>query len=159
MATDGDIRMVFDPEVGYGDFVVENRDLQRDAGLETAVMVSLGSNARADADDELPDANGTRGGWWADSLDGGNNPIGSKLWLLGRGKVIVSELVPRAEQYAKEALQWMIDEGVAREVIATASIVDSQYLLISVQIVRPDTSEIETFKFFYNWRNQELRSV
>lgn len=159
MATDGDIRMTFDPEVGYGDFVVENRDIERDAGLETAVMVSLGTNRRADAEDELPDADGSLAGWWADALDGGDKPIGSKLWLLGRGKAIASELVPRAEQYTKEALQWMKDEGVAQEITATASIVDSAHLSIAVTITRPDSNEPEAFQFFYNWRNQELRSV
>ena len=160
MSTQGDIRLVFDPTVGHGDVVVADRDLERDDGLETAVTISLFSNRRADSEDVLPDADGSREGWWADRADPEDtNPdyIGSKLWLLGRGK-FVTNLPARAEEFAGEALQWMIDDGVASEVQVSASRASTYELSIAVRIVRPEAVTATFFRYFYNWQNQIARS-
>ena len=54
-------------------------------------------------------------GWWADallSMQGDDLGTGSKLWLLRRQKQLESVLV-QAEAYARSALQWLINEGLA----------------------------------------------
>lgn len=88
--------------------------------LETAVIICLMTDARAD-DDELRDGDINRG-WLGDSFDlvDGEAPIGSRLWLLRR-RTVDDVTVPRlAEIYAIQSLQCLIDQGAAAKVTATA---------------------------------------
>jgi len=155
--TNGDIRMVFDAQVGYGDLVEKDHDLERDPGLETAVIVSLFSNRRAEEGDALPDQDSSREGWWADSLEGAE-PHGSKLWLLGREKIVPARLLPRAQQYVKEALQWMIDDGAASEINVTATRYSRDTIRIAIEVVRPEIDRPEFYTYYYNWVEQAARS-
>lgn len=154
--TSGDIRMVFDVSIGHGDLTVQDRDLERDPGLETAVIVSLFSNRRADSLDELPDPSGSSEGWWGDAVS--ENPVGSKLWLVGREKLQPTEVIPRAEQYAKEALAWMIEDNVASEITATAIRYSIDTLRLDLSIIRPEIGRAESFTYFFNWVEQIVRS-
>lgn len=161
IADEGDARFVFDAEQGHADVVIVNRDLERDDGLETAITISLFSNRRADEEDGLPDADGSREGWWGDALLTSRDKIGSKLWLLGRGK-FVDSLLSDAEQYSKEALQWMIDDGVASEINVVAERVQQvttadSVLKLTVEVVRPEGGESVFFPYFFNWKNQVAR--
>ncbi len=82
--------------------------------LVRAVVISLFSWRRANQDDDLP--SGDRFGWWGDTFATElNDRIGSRLWLLSRAK-LTNETLTRAEGYVREALQWMIDDGVAARV-------------------------------------------
>lgn len=154
MTPEGDILFIFDAAIGHGDIAVEDRDLARDAGLETAVIISLFSNRRAEPGERLPDANSSREGWWSDSLNLGI--IGSKLWLIERDK-IVSEVIPLAEQYAKEALQWLITDGVASTVETEASRAGLGEIRLIVRIYRPNIDDSTAFTFYYNWAAQSAR--
>lgn len=167
---EGDARFIFDAQDGHADVAIVNRDLSRDDGLETAITVSLFSNKRAEEDDELPDADGTREGWFGDALLTNGDTIGSKLWLLSRSK-FNDDLLNDAQQFSLEALQWMIDDGVAGEInvtvervmvnafvdIAGVTKVDQSAMKITVEIVRPDNGESVFFPYFYNWKNQVAR--
>lgn len=82
--------------------------------LVRAVMISLFTWRRANPDDDLPAD--SRHGWWGDIYpDIPNDRIGSRLWLLSRAK-ITTETIARAKEYAEEALQWLIEDGVASRV-------------------------------------------
>ncbi len=167
---EGDARFTFDAQDGHADISIVNRDLARDDGLETAITVSLFSNRRAEEDDELPDADGTREGWFGDALLTNGDKIGSKLWLLGRGK-FNNDLLNDAEQYAAEALEWLVEDGVAGGInvtvervmvqafvdVAGVQRVDQSALKITVEVVRPDNGESVFFPYFYNWKNQVAR--
>ncbi len=100
------------------------RDLEGDAGLLTAVIISLFTDARARDDDPLPDERvgvpSDRRGWWGDHVSapaaGGAQArpqsLGSRLWLLWREKDL-DVVVARAQAYAEEALAWLTAEGAA----------------------------------------------
>ncbi|MDD0972443.1 phage GP46 family protein [Pseudomonas fontis] len=92
--------------------MIEHDDLH--ASLNRAVLISLFSWRRAEPDDPVDDEQ--RYGWWGDSFPGvANDRIGSRLWLLQR--VRLTEQTRRdAEFYAREALQWLIDDGHCRAV-------------------------------------------
>lgn len=97
--------------------------LRAKAQLETAVLICLMTDARAEID-ELRDGDINRG-WPGDSFDidaeAGEGPIGSKLWLLLR-RTVDDEIVPRlAEAYALDALQTLIDQGAAAAASAVAT--------------------------------------
>jgi phage gp46-like protein len=96
----------------WGDWQFEPPDLLNDPGPETAVLLSLFTDRLAEDDDLLPDQlNSDRRGWWADT-NAPEGPLGSKLWTLAREKQTESVRV-RAEQYCREALQWMLDDDAA----------------------------------------------
>jgi phage gp46-like protein len=106
------------------DWAIEGPSLEADDGLETAVIISLFTDRRANADDVLPDGGDDRRGWWGDGWpDVDRDKIGSRLWLLSREKDM-RQVVNRAREYARESLQWLIDDGVARQVEVSAGWVD-----------------------------------
>lgn len=98
------------------DLAFFNGDFVPDDSLRTAVFVSLFT------DKEYPDAaDGDRRGWWGDALAAvPGDRIGSLLWLLQR-ELITPETNARAEGYAKDALAWMLADGVASSVKCTAT--------------------------------------
>lgn len=113
-------------------------DLQSDAGLETAVILSLFLDRRALTSDTLPDATDDRRGWWADVLGASGDRIGSRLWLISRATLPNPQTLGQARAYAEEALAWMVEDGVARRVIATATRLAANRLGLAIEIHRGD---------------------
>lgn len=104
--------------------------------LVRAVIVSLFTWRRANPDDPLP--GDLRMGWWGDSFPSTpNDRIGSRLWLLSRS-TLTPETVARAREYALEALQWLIDDGVAARVEVEAERQGLQALAIGCRIYKSD---------------------
>lgn len=101
--------------------------------LPRAVINSLFSWRRAESDDILPGT--SRYGWWADTYDDDGEKFGSRLWLLSRSKA-TGEVTLLAREHAQEALQWLIDDGVATEVNVTAERGEEGRLDLSVEVVR-----------------------
>ena len=106
----------------------------------------------------MPDPNSIdRRGWWADSTsEADNDQIGSRLWLLERAKNI-TETLRKAEEYAIEALQWMITEGIASKIEATATsdgtVTDALRLDLQVRIFK-DSGEVTAVNFLNAWEEQ-----
>lgn len=96
----------------YGDWSLAGADLESGDDIVTAVLISLFTDRLAGPDDVLTDGTNDRRGWWADSS---NNAIGSRLWLLTRAKHTTATL-GLAEAYIAEALQWLLDDGVASKI-------------------------------------------
>lgn len=132
-----DIKTIFiDFEHGT-DYALDSLGLAEEYGLETAVILSLFTDRRANADDIIPDGSTDRRGWWADQFaDINNDQFGSRLWLLSREKQLSAVLV-RAQQYADEALLWLVDDGVAESVEVVASNPRMGILALLVAITRP----------------------
>lgn len=133
-----DIRTVWPPLTVSGDWLIAPPDLASDADLETAVLISLFTDRRADPDDALPGAPGDLRGWWGDTPaddDQPADPLGSKLWLLSREKQ-TNDARLRAEDYAKDALAWMLEDGVADEIAVAGSYPQSGWLMLQVDIYR-----------------------
>ena len=100
--------------------------LDESVALESAVLVALCSDAEASPSDTLPTPMSTdRRGWWADanvsSIWPGAWPIGSKLWLLERAKIVDSQAregatLARVQTYIAQALQPFIDLGICSNI-------------------------------------------
>lgn len=138
-----DILMTQD-EQGAFDLSLNKNDLVGDDSLGTEVMVSLFTDVRAEKD-ELPPEYADPRGWWADvllALRGDEQGTGSKLWLLRRQKQLESVLV-RAEAYARSALQWLIDEGLASAVEVTAENPSQGVLGLRISIARTSPSVVQ----------------
>ena len=134
------------------DLAIDGYQLAEDDGLQTAVIDSLFTRRRANPDDTLPDpANTDRGGYWGDAWPPAPGDLrGSRLWLLRREKQ-TREAMNRAEEFAKEALAWMVEDGVARQVDATASNPTDGVLALDVTIYRA-TSAPSRYRFQTFWR-------
>lgn len=80
------------------------------SALERSVIISLLTWRKANPDD---DSDGKVMGYWGDSFPPKQGAlIGSRLWLLRRAKLITNVTIMLAEEYIREALQWMIDDAI-----------------------------------------------
>lgn len=113
--------------------------------MYTAVIISLFTDGLARTDDKYEGTD--RRGWWGDT--GSEMNIGSRLWLLRREK-LTREVAMRAERYAEDALQWMKNDGIARDIQATAQIVFPGRLNLVIRYLPPD-GDWQEFKFFWLW--------
>jgi len=123
---------------------------QPSASLRDAVWMSLHSDRRAADDDALPDTGGDlvyRGGWWADTYSG--EKFGSRLWLLRRSAV-TSEAINQTREYAIEALQWMIDGGLAVRVDVITERRGIDGVAMAITIYRVD-GRTETIRYDDLW--------
>jgi phage gp46-like protein len=60
-------------------------------------------------------------------------------------------VLARAREYAREALEWMIEDGVARAVNVTAEIVSNGVLGLGIEIVRSD-KPVARYRFESFWK-------
>ncbi|AZC16687.1 MULTISPECIES: phage GP46 family protein [Pseudomonas] len=101
--------------------------------LTRAVLISLYTWRRAADDDVLDDDE--RFGWWGDSFPTvADDRIGSRLWLLRRVK-LTRQTQLDAEFYAREALQWLIDDGHCSAVDISSERLDAQRLNLRIVLV------------------------
>ncbi len=141
-----DIRMTYDNISQAGDFVVTKGDLATDRDLETAVLISLFTDRRASDDDVVPDGTDDRRGCWMDALS--EIPLGSRIWLLNREKVIPST-VAALKEYIEEALQWLLDQHIARAVTVTCTADSRKHqILAEIDIARNGQNR----RYQYVWR-------
>jgi len=149
-----DIRTVWDPQHSRGDYVMAGAELLDGHDLETAVLISLFTDRLAAADDEIPDGTADRRGWWGDDQPDGNvDLIGSRLWLLDRRVAPTQKTLNDAINYAREALQWMIDDGVAASVNANAAWNAPNFLALQVTIFKTDGTTPVSLKYQLLWDN------
>lgn len=145
-----DLALTWGATEGTADLSMIDSDLASDAGLETAYLLSLFTDRRAEPDDVPPsgEANDRRG-WWADQFNEvEGDRIGSRLWLLDRSKR-TDEVARRAEEYIREATAWMIED----QVVASHDVeleLTSRALLMRVTAHRPGREAV-SFRFAHVW--------
>lgn len=101
-------------------------------GFESAVMLSLFSDARASKDEVMGD---DPRGWWGDTWsEVMNDKLGSRLWTVLRGGSLAEHASARTA--AEEALQWLVTDGVAAAVSCVVSLAD-EGVVLRVEISKP----------------------
>lgn len=146
-----DIKIFFslDQHGEWGDVVVEYGDLVIEDGFETAILISLLSDAYIK---EPGKQFKEKRGWWAEKIF--NFEHGSKWWLLERSK-ITKQTLRLMEQYAKNALQWMIDDGIAEKISCLAvKATDQNNRVYFYLVVYRQDEEPYKKRFEFNWLNQ-----
>ena len=147
-----DVRLTWSLPDGDADLSLIDSDVAGDRGLRTAVLLSLFTDRRAEADDVPPSGDARdRRGWWADQfaeLEG--DRMGSRLWLLDRS-VRNNETVLRADEYVREALAWMLDDRVVASIDVTIETTDKA-LVIAVGLQRPGRDPV-SFRFAHAWNH------
>lgn len=156
-----DIRTVWDSDTQGGDWVIVGGAFDSSSDLETAVLLSLFTWARASEDDELPYKGADRKGWWG-NLDGealhGMRELGSKLWLLAR-RTQTEETRQDAIRYAAEALKWMKDMALVARIDVDAQWValgqkaanKSGFLGLLIKLYDADGDEVFDRRYAWAW--------
>ena len=121
----------FDLSISCGDF--ESVD-----GFYTALQVSLLTDERADASEELiPEQ---RRGWIGDLVSTVTNRLfGGKLWLLDQRKLTQTTLND-ATDFARKALSWFTEDGIAKTIDVSGVIVPRSGIALNIKITSFDGS-------------------
>ena len=117
---EADLAQAVDGGIGEGDEIL------------TALIVSLFTDRLADEGEVREGLD--RAGWWGDAFDDDGDRIGSKLWILQTERDLPGAPA-RAERWAIEAIQWMVEDGIARSVRTSAVRVESGHLALAVSVL------------------------
>ncbi|MEG0099405.1 MAG: phage GP46 family protein [Citrobacter sp.] len=146
-----DIRTHWVVSAGAGDWVAQNGDLASGDDLDTAVYISLFSDRLARTDDDFDGTD--RRGWWGDA--GQDYDVGSRLWLLYR-RELSREIAGKAEDYAQEALQWLLDDSIVAQISVSTRIIYPRTLILMVVLTRPDGT---TRSISFDWAWSEMSNA
>lgn len=138
------------------DWTVEAGDLGRDRTLETAVYLSLYTDADAPDDVEVPEGLSPHI-WWGQAywdrvfaaigIEVRGLPLGSLRWTLVREKQ-TEETRARSVAYDRRALAWMAAAGLAKSVDVAAEWGDPGVLETTITITKPD-GLVERYQAFW----------
>lgn len=149
-----DMALAYDPTAMAADLCITEGDLAIDGGLQSLAVMSLMTDARALPSDVDAGERDLRG-WWGDAI--ADRPLGGRLWTLERAKA-TAENRRRAASFAREALQWMVDDGIAARVDVVATRRDGEgsgaTLALDITITRP-AGGTEKLIFDALWRALE----
>ncbi len=126
-----DLKLTID-ENGRFDLSIESGDLAGEAGLDTAIWVSLFTDARASADLITKPEN--RRGWagnLANTIEG--RQLGGLLWLVDQRR-LTQKTVNDVVDYSKKSLQWFIDDGLLNKVEASAEIIPQSGITLAIKV-------------------------
>lgn len=129
-------------------------DFQLVQGFDTSIAVSLYGEQRA-LPEEVSDA-ARRRGWWGNTTnDDPTFQLGSKLWLLEQAR-LTAQTINSAQNYAQQAIQWLVDDGYLPALTVTASGAGGT-LTINGNLVRDSSSG--TGVFYSLWQNTGTGAV
>lgn len=144
-----DIRTVWNVDELHADWIETTGALASGDDFWTAVIISLFTDRVARNDDPVEDSD--RRGWWGDSME--QKQLGSRLWLIRREK-LTRAVAMRAEEYASEALKWLVDDGVVLAVEPAAQIVFPNRLNLFIRYLLSQRTDWETLQFYWVWETQ-----
>jgi phage gp46-like protein len=126
-------------EALYDFQIDENGDIKTEDQLETAILVSLFSDRRADPA-QVPKPQLRRG--WIGDLESPGDPIGSTLWLLEQRRLTASVAL-EATDAADVALAWFKDDNIAISV-GTRGFIEVDAMRLAIDMTKPN-SRSESF--------------
>jgi len=141
-----DISSFWDVESLAADWREGHGDLVNGDDLQTAIIISLFTDRVARDDDDIDGDD--RRGWWGDADE--ENDIGSRLWLLRRQK-LTQAVAQKAEDYSREALQWLVTDGVVSSYSVATQIVYPRRLNMVIRYQRPGSGNDTDMRFFWVW--------
>lgn len=152
-----DITTIWDSANSRGDWKMNGPGLLSGNDLETAVEISLFTDHVAQSGDIIPDGTRNPRGWWGDvQPDGTVQPIGSRLWLLERSKSPLQSVLNNAVTYARQALQWLITDGVAAAVNVTGNWNANNFLALQVTVLRKNGTIVP---LNYEWAWSQIQGM
>ena len=128
------------------DFDPKKGDLKTVDGMETALLVSLFTDARLDESQVPPPL--ARGGW-VGNIRTAKEPrdLGGKLWALENARLTTYTLAQRKEQCTR-CMDWLLKDGLIRNAAAVSSY-NNDTIADNIQITARDGAKYEAV---YLWR-------
>jgi len=158
--TPGDVAIVWNPEIAGGDWEIRSGDLALGNPLLSSILVSLFTDGLAPAEPSTLDAQigiaapANRRGWWGDAYSEDDTTIGSRLWQARQViKSGVTAIPAWIEATCEDALQWLMDDGVASSVSVDATWMPGSATTIQfvITITQPATQSTQVFRFSWAW--------
>lgn len=117
---------------GVFDVVIENGDLEAEDGFETAIYISLLIDARAPSSIVFKPEN--RRGWLGNvATPVTGRELGGLLWLIEQSRLNQGTL-NEAVSYARQALNWFVEDGLAEKVEVSGEIVPRSGITLTIVI-------------------------
>lgn len=130
-----DLRLVKN-EDGLYDLAVVDGDFEAVNGFDTAILVSLFTDDRAQSF-QVENAEKRRG-WAGNVLTAGiGRSLGSLLWIYQQAR-LTQDIINQVEIEAEACLQWLIEDNQAKSVSATVTRENSRGIFILIDIVTTD---------------------
>ena len=145
----GDIAIVWNPATSSGDWAMSNGDLQSGSDLQSAILVSLFTDAYApDFVPPPPSGPPNPRGCWTDTYTGFQ--IGSLLWT--RTRLIKTQgALLLIQGDCQNALAWMVTIGVVASFDVEANFVNRTALALAITAHMPDgTTQTFNYQRFWN---------
>lgn len=112
-------------------------DLELDNGIHTSVLLSILTDLSEDGG----------AGWWGDTIEGEETPIGSRAWLIDKnGQGDRNKL----KKYIEQSLSWMVSEGIAEKIAVQIESTQAQRMAYKVVITQPKGDD-SAFIYSVNW--------
>jgi len=131
-----------DPKIYHSgtstDLAITDGQPAMDEGLENAVTLSLFTSR----------------GWWGNAVSAGSEQFGSDLASISR-RTLTNQTRLDAEEFARQALAWLVDDGITKAVTVTGTIPAVGMLGLTINIEQPD--KISTIRFQINWTTMAVR--
>lgn len=125
-----DITLVL--ENGSFDLVIEDGDFKNDPGFETALWVSLFTDARAPESKVLLPEN--RRGWLGNTVsEVEERELGGLLWLAEQRR-LNQDTVNEIEDYARKSLDWFLEDGIAVKIEVNGEIYAMLGIALNIRI-------------------------
>jgi phage gp46-like protein len=134
MTIEGDVHL-FNNENG-GDINITNGIMELDSGLSTSVYISLFSSKN----------------WWGNLINNDDQQLKSDLNTILSRK-LNNQTRLDAIVFAKRALDWMIEQNIAKTIDVEGTIPRVETLLLEIIITQPDEEQIN-LKYEINWQKQ-----
>lgn len=138
---------------GVYDIQISGSDFASVEGMETAVITSYFTDVRASAV-QVQNAQDRRG-WVGNILSDIGRELGGLLWILDQSR-ITNDTLNFAKVHAKDSLQWMIDDGLARSVRITVSRSGTRGIVILTDILSIDNTIL---RYVTLWRRSDFSKV
>lgn len=137
-----DIKLVLNEDDGYYDIDFdENGDFLMTNGLETAILMTVLAERRAD-ESEITSADKRRGDWSNESNDINEYEVGSKFWLIDQARIL-QETINVGIDSLESGFEWMIDDDIIKEVNVDGDIIDNS-MIFTIELTKQN-NKTETF--------------
>jgi len=132
---------------GTFDISVENGDLANEDGFDTAIWVSLLTDARAPESKVLRPEN--RRGWIGNTASlVENRDLGGLFWLVEQRR-LTQDTLNETIGYVRQALAWFVEDGIAVNVAVSGEIVPRSGIRLAVSITSKEG--VTETRYFNIW--------
>lgn len=137
----GDFRLLQGTD-GRFDIVIENGDIANEDGFETAIYMSLFTDARAPESKVIKPEN--RRGWMGNIVSPvEGRELGGLLWLAEQRR-LTQDVLNEIVGYARQSLSWFVEDGIAQNIEVSGKIVPRSGIALIIDITATD-GKTETY--------------